>query len=306
MPANYLSLFDRDEKLMNGNDHRDPGTPAGDATRRFSDLQKVKDYYASHAPDYDKDYDALLWRLYNDLTWAFMEPFLPPLYEIQGGAPKVLDTGCGTGKWAIKLASMGYKVTCGDISDAMLDLAREEAGQTGIDGIDIEFIPSLDIRRMDAIPSGAFDVVLALGDVISYAMDDDPAVAEMFRTCKPGGIAIASMDSTFTYVVHEIKNERWDRIDPLLDTGVTNAFLPHPIKTYLPAQATALFERHGFHVLQVAGKPVFSNALPRKIARRKLERNYDKMLAIEKQFSADPAFVGHGGHLQVTARRPGA
>ncbi|MBN2151554.1 MAG: class I SAM-dependent methyltransferase [Candidatus Lokiarchaeota archaeon] len=274
-------------------------------TRKPSNLHRVIKFYEEHAKDYDKDYEEDNWRLYDDLTWHFMAPYIPavdPAVAGTRGAPVALDAGGGTGKWSIKLAKLGFRVTCTDISRQMLDQARAKAAVEGLEGrIDFRL---LDARDMPGIASESCDLVLAVGDLVSYALDDDLVVGELFRVCKPGCHCIASVDNTFSYLILQLKSERWELIDDLLDNKVTDYSSPHPVRTYLPADLGALFERHGFAVEQVAGKPVITNTVSKRVRRLKLEQHYEELLELEKRFGADPAFVGHGGHLQIAARKP--
>jgi ubiquinone/menaquinone biosynthesis C-methylase UbiE len=272
---------------------------------RLSNLHRVLKFYEEHAKDYDQDYEEDNWRLYDDLTWHFMAPFIPavdPAVAGTGDAPVVLDTGGGTGKWSVKLAKAGFRVVCTDISQPMLDQARAKAKAEGLEGrIDFRL---LDARGMPEIASNSCDLVLAVGDLISYALDDDLVVGELFRTCKPGCHCIASVDNTFSYLILQLKSERWELIDDLLANKVTDYSSPHPVRTFLPADLRALFERHGFAVEQIVGKPVITNTVSKRVRRLKLEQHYKEMLDLEKRFGADPAFVGHGGHLQIAARKP--
>ncbi|HME51175.1 MAG TPA: class I SAM-dependent methyltransferase [Candidatus Lokiarchaeia archaeon] len=276
-------------------------------SKKPSNLHRVIKFYEEHAKDYDSDYEEDNWRLYDDLTWYFLEPFIPLIEAGQGGtanAPIILDAGGGTGKWSIPLAKRGYHVVCVDISKPMLDQAREKAKTEEMEGT-IEF-KRLDIRNMPEIESDSCDLVLAVGDVISYALDEDMVVGELFRVCKPGGCCIASVDNTFTYLIMELKSERWELLDALLATRTTDYSSPHPVRTFLPADLQLLFERHGFVVEQIAGKPVITNTIAKRIRRLKLEGHYKELLELEKRFGADPAFVGHGGHLQIAGRKQGS
>nr|MDO8087078.1 class I SAM-dependent methyltransferase [Candidatus Sigynarchaeum springense] len=272
--------------------------------RKPSNLHRVIKFYEEHAKDYDQDYEDDNWRLYDDLTWHYMGPFLPAVDPAAAGtrdAPLVLDVGGGTGKWSIQLAKRGFRVTCTDISQPMLDQARAKAKAEGLEGrIDFRL---LDARGMPEIASNSCDLVLAVGDLISYALDDDLVVGELFRVCKPGCHCIASVDNTFTYLILQLKSERWELIDDLLANKVTDYSSPHPVRTFLPADLRALFERHGFVVEQIVGKPVITNTVAKRVRRLKLEQHYKELLELEKRFGADPAFVGHGGHLQIAARK---
>lgn len=45
----------------------------------------------------------------------------------------VLDSPCGTGRAAIHLAALGYRMTCADLSQAMIDLTRDMVEECGLD-----------------------------------------------------------------------------------------------------------------------------------------------------------------------------
>ena len=102
----------------------------------------------------------------------------------------------------------------------------------------------------------------------------------------------------------EIKYNHFERIPPLLETKVTDFFGAHPIRTYLPEDLRSLFERHGFIVEHLAGKPVISSLMTRKVKKHKLDSHYDFILSLEKRFGEHPNYIGHGGHLQITAKKP--
>jgi ubiquinone/menaquinone biosynthesis C-methylase UbiE len=280
-------------------DGKEPKSPERDRRKEpdWHPLDDVQKFYDAKAPLYDKDYENYDWRLYDDLTWHFLTPYLPP------EKPSfILDVGGGTGKWAVKLGQMGYKVICGDISDGMLDIARHKVKLGQLD--ELVEVRKLDVRNLDEFPSNTFDLVLALGDVISYAIDDDPAVAEIFRVCKPGARCIASVDNKLTFLVLELNNNHFKGVDSLLKTNIATYFTPHPIKTYFPAELKDLFQRHGFVVESIVGKPVLTNMVSKNRRKTQLPEHYEFFLNMEKQLASDPVFVGHGGHLQIAAKKP--
>ncbi len=91
--------------------------------------------------------------------------FLLSLYPLKPGA-SILDIGCGTGRHSIELAKRGYKMTGLDLSEKMLEVARENAkapsppdplSPKGIEGeLDIEWV-NADARNfaLDKIYDGA-------------------------------------------------------------------------------------------------------------------------------------------------------
>jgi SAM-dependent methyltransferase len=48
------------------------------------------------------------------------------------GDARLLDAGCGTGRYALTLAAMGYRVTGLDLSPELIAIARQHAGTTAI------------------------------------------------------------------------------------------------------------------------------------------------------------------------------
>lgn len=94
---------------------------------------------------------------------------------------RVLDVGCGTGNYSMKLANLGCRVTGVDISDNMLDIAREKAGR---EGADIEFF-NMDAYNLE-FDDESFDGVLCM---TAFEFLDKPqkALEEFFRVVRKGG-----------------------------------------------------------------------------------------------------------------------
>ena len=93
----------------------------------------------------------------------------------------LLDVGCGTGNFSIKLARKGASVVGVDISPEMLAIAEKKVEQ---EKLDIEF------KEMDGLnllfADETFDGVLSMA-TIEFIPDYPEMVSEMFRVCKKGG-----------------------------------------------------------------------------------------------------------------------
>src|SRR5262245_19004719 len=76
-------------------------------------------YHDHVAGQYDAIYDDAYWAWHDRLTWEHKRAYLPRRLGV-----RVLDLGCGTGKWGFKLLESGFDVTYVDISAEMLDQAR--------------------------------------------------------------------------------------------------------------------------------------------------------------------------------------
>lgn len=115
----------------------------------------------------------------------------PEMLEICGdvSGKRVLDVGCGEGRFCRMLAERGAVTTGLEPTSALLKLARERQPEGDfVQGVG-EHLPFL---------SDQFDVVvsfLSLIDIPGYA----EAIAEMARVCKPGGfLAVANLNSFAT------------------------------------------------------------------------------------------------------------
>ena len=99
---------------------------------------------------------------------------------------RVLDMGCGPGFFSIILARAGYRVTAGDYTPAMLDEARANACNEGVE-------QAIDFCRMDAenleVASDTFDVVVSR-NLTWNLPHPERAYAEWLRVLKPGGLLL--------------------------------------------------------------------------------------------------------------------
>lgn len=127
----------------------------------------------------------------------------------EGGA--VLDQACGVGRHALEFARRGYPATGVDRTEALLERARAEADD---EGLEIEWVAA-DMREFKR--AGAFDAAINLFSSFGYFTDpeDDRRVARnVFESLKPGGRYL--IDTMGREVVARDFVERdWREIDGL-------------------------------------------------------------------------------------------
>ena len=89
---------------------------------------KNEAFHDRWAPRYDTAYeDDPYWRLYRTVTWNHLKPHLPRRLPA-----RVLDLGCGTGEWGLRLLKSGFEVTFLDLSRGMLEQARRRVSEAGL------------------------------------------------------------------------------------------------------------------------------------------------------------------------------
>jgi len=104
------------------------------------------------------------------------------LFQIKSGM-HILDIGCGTGNFSLKLAQNGAQVTAIDISNEMLKIARQKAAENNL-SIDFKNMHSLELQ----FPDNTFDGVFSMATIEFISNNDvKKMLSEMFRVCKKGG-----------------------------------------------------------------------------------------------------------------------
>ena len=138
--------------------------------------------------NYSQYYDLL----YRDKDYIGEAQFIHQLIQNHAPNPQsILELGCGTGNHAMLLAKEGYSIHGIDLSEEMLQQARDRLSKFHPDlASKIKFSQG-DIRQTRL--NQKFDVVLSLFHVISYQTTNEDLLAA-FTTAKehlkPGGIFV--------------------------------------------------------------------------------------------------------------------
>ena len=117
----------------------------------------------------------------------------------------VLDIGTGPGFFAILLCEMGYDVTAVDLTPAMLEEARKNAGTLAGR---IRFL-EMNAESPD-FPDGSFDVVVSR-NLTWNLPHPDRAYAEWVRVLKPGGLLLNFDANWYAYLFDEKAQAAYDQ-----------------------------------------------------------------------------------------------
>lgn len=131
---------------------------------------------------------------------------------------RLLDVGCGTGKSFLEMLPRGWQVTACDISSAMLEIAREKAG-------DSVRLAVADMRELPVF--GEFDLVWALDDAVNYLLSGEElrqALTGMRANLATGGLLSFDLNSLLAYRTFFAETEIVERSGRrLVWTGLADA-----------------------------------------------------------------------------------
>ena len=141
-----------------------------------TEQQQINDHWSEDSENYD--------RIIHDELSSFRMAGWQALIAAQTGHRKdldVLDCGCGPAFFTIILSKAGYRVTGIDAAEGMLDKARRNVAEYGVDAAVLE----MDCHEL-AFPDGSFDLVVSRN--VTHALRDHVQVyTEWLRVLRPGG-----------------------------------------------------------------------------------------------------------------------
>lgn len=161
--------------------------------------QYVKVDYAGEMVDYWKDRSVS----YSEQNRAQIEGMQREVWEglILSNAPqkdtlRILDIGTGPGFFAIILSQKGHSVTAVDISQDMLDKAKENARYYGAQ-VQFELLDAQSLPFED----DSFDLVISR-DVTWTLQEPEEMLQEWHRVTKPGGRVLYFDANWYHYLYH--------------------------------------------------------------------------------------------------------
>jgi SAM-dependent methyltransferase len=213
-------------------------------------------------------------------------------------AARVLDAGCGPGRFAVELARRGARTTLLDISPVQLDIARAKVAEAGVADLVDGYLQG-DVCNLADLPDGAFDLTLCIGGALNYVLDRrEQAVRELVRVTRPGGRLLVGVMSLWGAVRHGVagvgsefvreaeKYALWE----VLESGTIpplDFVRQPPRRLFTAAELCGLLEGAGLRVVDVATTPAIAVGL-----RSRLE-----------ELAADPVAWANLADLEARAGR---
>ncbi|GAA3600958.1 hypothetical protein GCM10022419_101400 [Nonomuraea rosea] len=260
---------------------------------------QVRAVYCAIAGEYDERIpgNGPADELFTDTEFAFLRDKVRP-------SDRVLDMGCGTGRFTVPLAATAAAVTGLDISPEMLEQNGRKLAERVLHA-------ELHQGDMTALPfeDGSFDVVTSMLALMHLPREDREAVfAEAARVLKPGGrLLVEVKNSVFERL---FRGDRFATVDVTdVDAGEliftqTKAGQEYtaPWHSFSPDELAYLTARAGMSVVHLRGISPLSTWLADPILSDKNVR--DTVQRLERTLSDVPPFSHLGYYLLAEAVKP--
>lgn len=125
---------------------------------------------------YDSWFDSPWGRYAAEIEFTLIAKALQPVPR-----KRILDAGCGTGRFAQRLVGLGAEVFGVDLDPSMLDLAQQR----------LKYVALADARHLP-FESGQFDATLAV-TLCEFSDDPTGTLAELARVTRPGGNVVIGL-----------------------------------------------------------------------------------------------------------------
>ena len=277
--------------------------------------------------EFDSDYTARFYDVYGDLEWERLE--VTPYGRLQATIhtdfieryvrpeDRVLDAGCGPGRFTTVAARLGATVTALDISERQLELAKERVGKAKMLNRVDAFVRA-DISDLSMFSDDRFDVVVCYGGALSYVCDHrHKAASELVRVVRPGGVLLISVMSRLGTICNLVRRatlavlrdpEEW-HVSQVAETGDNPGFpsprvnLQHPpMHMYTSGELRSLLP--GCTVLEIAGNNVTTFEGSAALSEVSMDaRAWETAVNLERRMNTEPGLVDTGSHIILVARR---
>ena len=230
-------------------------------------------------------------RAYDRLAWELT------LEQLPASGARILDVGCGIGRWAHELIALDHELTGIEPSPAMAARSAERVPAMRLLAASVE-TAELEME--------SFDVALAMGS-LQYSEDPIAAFARIHDWLVPGGVFCVLVDSRLALGLELLRADRADEARHRLNiaqgrwvVGSTSASM----HLFDRSGLQMALEKAGFDVTGVHGLLVGATIWGREELSRRLDSTWTAQLQHERALARRDEMTDLGKQLFAVARRP--
>ncbi|GAA3106396.1 methyltransferase [Streptomyces goshikiensis] len=214
----------------------------------------------------------------------------------------VLDTGGGTGKFAVPVARLGHRVTVVDPSPNALFGLERRVSEAGVADL-VRGVQGDAQGLLDVVERDAYDVVLCHG-VLEYVDDPAEGVANAFAALRSGGVlSLLAAGLGGAVLARALAGHFTEARTALTDpAGRWGTGDPVP-RRFTAEQLTELVGGAGLEVGTVHGVRIFADLVPGVLVDTE-PGAVEALLRLEEAAAELPAFHAVATQLHVLGEKP--
>jgi 2-polyprenyl-3-methyl-5-hydroxy-6-metoxy-1,4-benzoquinol methylase len=224
---------------------------------------------------------------------------------------KVLEIGAGTGRFSKIIASITDQLIVTDISEVQLKLNMKYAKSGKYSDRILEW-KIVDITELEEMPSSEFDVVVAYGGPLSYALERRfDAALEVSRILNNDGIFLLSVMSLFGSMhknLNGILGVPFEINRTILDSGdITKKTLEsrngHYMHLFRSNELRILLESSNFEIISMSASNFLSTGWSAELKELKGSDKWNQFLEWELEACKEEGALDAGSHIIVVANK---
>lgn len=248
---------------------------------------KAHEYYDEISQNYDEMYEDLYWSEHNKHIQSFIINDLNKRFDNLENL-NLLDVGCGTGYWS-KLLKEKYdklNIHAIDPSEKMVELTKKNLNQAS--NISVGFGEKIPFDKK-------FDIIIAIGDILSYSEDPIKMVYEVYTKLNSNGVFIGTVDSLVNFCNEAFNSSDFLSMKKMKRTKIIeigqNKTLSFNSRLYTSVSLKRLLKSF-FENVNIKG------VFPFPFENKSRMYNYIfNVSSLEKHFSEDSDFINQSEHL---------
>ncbi|MDO8937643.1 MAG: methyltransferase domain-containing protein [Methylicorpusculum sp.] len=227
------------------------------------------------------------WRL------KLLKEDLTPFYDASD-ALTIWDAGCGFAQISLWLAKRGHHLTLCDVSEKMLERAREAfVNEDVAAGFYVESAQTLALK----LPQ--FDVIL-FHAVLEWLANPLPTLQTVIEQVKPGGHLSLLFYNRNTMVFGNVLKGGWRWKNVLDDSYLGKGSKLTPPNPQYPHDVIDFLENNHFKIITHTGLRVFHDYLNHETL---AQSNADELFELESRYCRQPTFRDMGRYVHLVAQR---
>lgn len=243
------------------------------------------------------------------VNWHYIKKYMPK-------TGRVFDNGAGPGKYSMKLAEEGYKVTLADITPKFVTFAKSKAKELDLEQQFDGFFAA-DARDLNMIMDEQFDASLMLGPLYHLQNEKDriKAANELYRVTKKNGLVFVAFMPRIRHILNSLLSpENWkpnNHMETILQFSQSGCFNHAEKGRFTGAyyfnieDINPFMEAHGFESLKLIGSnagTILSND-NWDYWEKKGEQEVAKIIDLIVEKAEDPYILGISSHLLYIGRK---